>query len=125
LEEVTMNAITIIPDSPDADPTSYRAVAGEVQAVGKTAGEALDAISARLGKSRSRALLILERPRPDHFFTAAQQQRLQELMTRWRAARDAGNSLPAEQQAELDALVAAEVQAAGAWARAVADGLTP
>ena len=29
-----------------------------------------------------------EQWQPDEFFTAEQQQRLQELMTRWRAARD-------------------------------------
>ena len=33
-------------------------------------------------------------------------------MARWRAARDTGTTLPAEEQAELDTLVEAEVQAA-------------
>ena len=48
---------------------------------------------------------------PDHFFTAEQQERLGELMARWRAARDAGISLSADEQAELDAFVDAEIRA--------------
>lgn len=47
------------------------------------------------------------------FFSAQQQQRLQELMARWREARDQGQSLPAIEQAELESLVEAELIAAG------------
>ncbi len=43
-----MTTITIIPESPGSSPKSYRAVAGKAQAGGKTAGEALDALAARL-----------------------------------------------------------------------------
>jgi hypothetical protein len=50
----------------------------------------------------------------DEYFTAEQQTRLAELMSRWRQARDAGTSLPVAEQAELDSLVAAELQAATA-----------
>ena len=50
--------------------------------------------------------------RPDELFTAAQQERMAELLARWRAARDAGTPLPPEEQAELDALVEAERRAA-------------
>lgn len=49
--------------------------------------------------------------RPDRFFTTEQQQRLAELMTRWRAARDRQTSFSPEEQAELESLVAAEVRA--------------
>ena len=49
----------------------------------------------------------------DRFFTAVQQQRLQELMAKWRAARDSDQSLPADEQTELEQLVDAEVKAAG------------
>ena len=51
--------------------------------------------------------------RPDRFFDARQQQRLAELMERWRAARDAGTEPPAEEQAELEALIEEEVRASG------------
>jgi hypothetical protein len=50
----------------------------------------------------------------DAWFTAEQQQRLQELMDRWRTARDSGIRLAPEEQAELDALVEAELRAATA-----------
>ena len=54
----------------------------------------------------------------DEFFTADQRRRLEDLMARWRAARDAGLSLPADEQAELEALARAEVEAAGRRAAA-------
>lgn len=55
---------------------------------------------------------------PDEFFSAGQQARLAELMAKWRTARDAGATLPAAEQAELDALTAAELRAATARAAA-------
>lgn len=54
----------------------------------------------------------------DEFFTADQQARLAELMTRWRQVRDAGATLPPAEQAELEALTAAELRAATARASA-------
>jgi hypothetical protein len=50
--------------------------------------------------------------RPDSFFTAAQRQRLDELMSRWRIARDSGGSLVEEEQAELQSLIDEELNAA-------------
>jgi response regulator of citrate/malate metabolism len=64
-------------------------------------------------------LVIVQSQQPDEFFTAKQQERLQELMARWRAAREAGASLTLAEQTELDALVDAEVQAAGRRAGAL------
>jgi len=58
-------------------------------------------------------MVIVQHQWPDQFFTAEQQTRLRELMERWRAARDGGTKLPATVQAELDALVEAELHAAG------------
>lgn len=62
---------------------------------------------------------------PDRFFTAAQQQRLDELMARWRTLRDQGTPLPTDEQAELEALVAAELRASSARAAEVADPIQP
>jgi hypothetical protein len=62
--------------------------------------------------SAYRTLLIMQSFRPDCFFSAEQQQRLSDLMNLWRAARDDGQTLPPEQQAELDSLVEAELKAA-------------
>jgi hypothetical protein len=63
--------------------------------------------------------------RPDQFFTAEQQQRLEELMARWRQARDAGLLLPQAEQAELDALVEAELRASMQRAAALVHGIVP
>jgi hypothetical protein len=60
-------------------------------------------------------------PRPDPFFTEEQRRRLEELMTRWRAARDAGLRLAPEDQAELESLVDAELRAATERAAAIGD----
>ena len=57
-------------------------------------------------------MVIVQHQWPDQFFTAEQQTRLRELMERWRAARDGGTKLSATAQAELDALVEAELYAA-------------
>jgi hypothetical protein len=119
-----MTTITIIPESA-GPPPRYRAIAGKTEAVGKTAGEALDALASQLDEASAGTLLVVQCRRPDEFFTAAQQERLQELMTRWRAARDAGAALPAEEQAELDGLVDAELRASAARAAALRRQLGP
>jgi hypothetical protein len=61
--------------------------------------------------------------RPDRFFTERQQQRLDALMAKWRAARDAGLGLSPEDQAELEGLIDDELRGAAARAAAIADGL--
>jgi hypothetical protein len=91
---------------------AYRAVAGTSQSVGRTAGEALDALTAKLPMDQSGALVIIQQFRPDRFFPEEQQQRLRHLMTRWRAARDTNTALSPSEQAELEALTEAELQAA-------------
>jgi hypothetical protein len=58
-------------------------------------------------------MIIVQSLRPDRLFTAQQQQRMAELMERWRSARDRGEALSASEQSELDALVEAELRAAG------------
>lgn len=64
--------------------------------------------------STHRTLLIIQSFCPDWFFSAEQQQRLSNLMNLWRTARDEGQTLPPEQQTELDSLVDAELKAATA-----------
>ena len=120
-----MTTIAILPDDPQASPSRFRAVAGEAQSVGATVGQALDALTAQLGGPAETTLVVVQPMRPDSLFTAAQQQRLADLMARWRAARDAGTPLPPEEQAELDALVEAELRAASARSAALASRLTP
>ena len=71
----------------------------------------------------SEGLVIVQRFRPDRFFPAEQQQRLQTLMKRWRAARDHGELLSEAERTELDSLVAAELAATARRASEIAEGL--
>lgn len=109
-----MTTVAILPISDVNGEKSYRAIAGDKYSVGKTAGQALDALTAQLGGIEFSTLLVIQSFRPDPFFSAEQQERLSELMTLWRSARDRGQELPPEQQAELDRLVEMELRAATA-----------
>jgi hypothetical protein len=111
--------VAIFPEPTAQGDVEYRAIAGGRQAIAKTAGTALDAIASQLPADDSGTLVIVQNHRPDQFFTAQQQRRLTELMARWRAARDAGGSLPPSEQAELDALIEVEVRASGERAAAL------
>src|SRR5436309_11664617 len=111
-----MTKVAILPIPTQQGDLSYRAVAGEKHAQGKTAGEALDALTAQLSADETSTLVIVQSLRPDRFFTAAQQQRLATLMARWRTARDQGHMLPAEEQTELETLIEAELHASAARA---------
>lgn len=116
-----MTTITITPETVAG--ADYRAVAGCRQSVGKTPGEALDAITAQLGSDETGTLIVVQNQRPDAFFTSEQRRRLDELMDQWRTARDVGTNWTLSEQAELESLVAAELDAAKRRAEALADGL--
>jgi hypothetical protein len=118
-----MTKVAILPIPTETGGVSYRAVAGDKHSEGKTAGEALDALTAQLSEEEVGTLVIVQSLRPDRFFSAAQQQRLAELMGRWRVARDKGETLPTEEQAELEALIEAELRAAADRAAALVDEL--
>ncbi|MEK6301728.1 MAG: hypothetical protein AABO41_13540 [Acidobacteriota bacterium] len=104
--------ITILPEGVGEDGVTYRAISGARQSEGKTAGEALDALAKQLNEEEASTLVIVQNLRPDGFFTAQQQKRLGELMTQWRSARDKNGALKREEQAELEALIEAELNAA-------------
>jgi hypothetical protein len=93
--------------------------------LGKTAGEALDALTSQLDEDTSSTLVLVQRLQPDQFFTAEQQMRLEELMTRWRTARDSGHKLPPDEQAELEALVDAQLEGSAKRAEALIRDLQP
>ncbi len=107
-----MTRIAILQESAGTDAKSYRAVAGGKESVGKTPGEALDSLTNLLDDDEAGTLVIVQHFGPDRFFTAERQNRLGELMGRWRAARDAGAKISPDEQAELEALVEAEADAA-------------
>jgi len=106
-----MTTISIVPENIGAGEILWRAIAGDRESVGKTAGEALDALTSQLSGDEGSTMIVIRRWQPDRFFTASQQERLSELMARWREARDAGSSLPPDEQSELEALVEAELRA--------------
>jgi hypothetical protein len=102
---------------------SYHAVAGDKLSQGKTPGEALDALTVQLSEEETSTLVIVQNLRPDRFFNAEQQQRLADLMNRWRIARDKGESLTSDEQSELEALVEAELRASADRTAALAHEL--
>lgn len=108
-----MTRVSILPEPGDGGAVRYRAVSGEQQSVGNTAGEALDAISAQLPADQKGTLVVVQNLQADDFFSKEKCARLEQLMTRWRAARDASLTLSAAEQAELERLVQEEVAAAG------------
>ena len=109
-----MTKVMILPVALTTGQTSYLAVAGDKQSIGKTAGEALDALTTQLDDEQTSTLVILQNMRPDVFFSAEQQQNLAALMAEWRTARDGGDSLSNDKQLELEALVDAELLASAA-----------
>jgi hypothetical protein len=107
-----MTTIKILPEKAGLEETTYRAVAGRKEYVGKTAGEPLDGLTSQLDDEDSGTLVIVQHLRPDRFFIEEQQRRLEELMSRWRNLRDEGSTLTNDEQAELESLVNAELLAA-------------
>ncbi len=116
-----MTNVAILPVPSEHGGISYRAVAGQTRSQGRTVGEALDALTTQLPESSMGMLVVVQSLRPDYYFSAAQQQRLEELMERWRTANDAGTPLPVGIQAELNDLVEKELQASADRAGALAD----
>jgi len=120
-----MIKVALLPEHGDADEFIFRAVSARNQAVGRTAGEAIDALATQLSAEDADTLIIVRSIVPDRYFTSEQRQRLQELMARWRSARDQGKSLSADDQSELESLIDVEVRAATERATAVVHELSP
>ena len=118
-----MTKVAILPVPTETGALSYRAVAGDKRSQGATAGAALDALMAQMSEEQTRTLVIVQSGRPDRFFGAVEHERLGKLMARWRLAQEQGQDLSTADQAELEALIEAELQASGARAAAMADEL--
>ena len=116
-----MAHIEILPVRAADGEVTYHALAGDKRSRGRTAGEALDALRSQLSEAEGTTLVVVQGLSPDRFFDARQQQRLAELMARWRDARDGGRDLPAEEQSELDALIEEEVRASARRTAALLD----
>lgn len=114
-----MTKVAILSVPVESGGISYYAMAGEKRSFGNTAGEALDSLTSQLALEETGTLVIVQNRQPDRFFNARQQQRLGDLMKRWRAARDQGRPLSAGEQAELEQLVDMELYASAARAEAI------
>lgn len=115
-----MTRVAIAPVPGEGGSVVYRALAGDKQSQGETAGQALDALTVQLCPDDTGTLIVVQDPRPDRFFSAAHLARLTVLMDRWRTARDGGQSLPIDEQLELESLIEAELRASGERAAALA-----
>lgn len=113
-----MTSIAVRPEVGEAGEPRFRAIAGDRQSVGRTMGEALDALVAGWGEDVQEAAVLIQRFRPDQYFTSAQQQRLQELLGR-RATLTPG------ERAELETLIDAELDATVARTDALAQPKQP
>ncbi len=118
-----MTRVALFREDAGAEGMAFRAVTVRNQAMGRTAGEALDALTAQLPAGEGDTLIIVRNLAPDRFFNAEQRRRLEQLMADWRSARDAGRSLPADEQAELEQLIGAELRAATERAAAMSHEL--
>jgi hypothetical protein len=115
--------VAILPVPGEEGELSFHAVSGGKSSLGRTRGEALDAISAQLSDEQDGTLVVVQSFHSDRYFSAPQQRRLAELMGRWSHAGQQGEGLPDSEQAELEALIEMEVRAAGQRAAALADEL--
>lgn len=107
-----MTTITILPEETDR----YRAVAGDRESTGRTAGEALDALTLQIADEENGTLVIVQNRKADKFFDQTQQRRLTELMER----RDTGG-LSAAEASELESLIESEIVGARRRAETLLD----
>jgi hypothetical protein len=120
-----MQAISIATIATTNGERVYQATIGNQQSTGKTAGEALDALTVQMGNQEINGFFLLQSWQPDKFFTSEQQQRLTELMLIWRRARDRGQTMSPEQQSELDNLIEIELYATTERAKAMISQMNP
>jgi hypothetical protein len=118
-----MTKIDLVQGAVSGDEMAFHAITAHHQAMGRTPGQALDALTAQLPAEEIDTLIIVRSLHPDRFFTETQRQRLEQLMAFWRSARDAGTALPADEQSELESLIDAEVRAAAQRAAALSHEL--
>lgn len=107
-----MTTIAILPEKPG----SYRAVTGNKESTGRTAGEALDALAVQLPDDDNGTLVIVQNYKADRFFNVAQQRRLNELM-----ALRAERNLNVAEETELEELVEAELDGARIRSESLSD----
>ena len=114
-----MTRVAVYHESTDPGAMPFRAVSGKNQAMGRTAGEALDALAAQLPREDADTLVVVRNMGPDRFFGTAERGRLEELMASRREAVAGKSVMTAREEAELEGLVDAEIRAATERAKAL------
>jgi hypothetical protein len=74
-----MTKVAVYHEPVDSEALPYRAVSGRNTAMGRTAGEALDALASQLPVTDGDTFVIVRTMSPDRFFSAQQRRRLEEL----------------------------------------------
>jgi hypothetical protein len=120
-----MTKVAVYHEPVESQGLPYRAVSGQNTAMGRTAGDALDALASQLPVEDADTFVIVRNMRPDRFFSAQQRRRLEDLMALKREAVAGNSPMSAQEEAELEQLVDAEVQAATARAVALFHDLEP
>jgi hypothetical protein len=115
--------VSILPVPGSDGQLSFHAVSGGKSSLGRTRGEALDAISTQLADEQDSTLVVVQSFRPDRYFSADQQRRLTELLDITSVASQQDKDLSDSERTELNALVELELRAAGQRAAALADEL--
>jgi hypothetical protein len=118
-----MQSVAIFPVLNADGMQGFRAVARSGQSEGRTVGEALDALHARLTPNNGGTVVLIQPFQSDALFAAPQRERLENLMARWRSMRDKGDTLSADEQSELQNLIDAELLAADARTQEILAGL--
>lgn len=111
-----MTTIAILPEKSDG----FRAISGKKESIGRTAGEALDALTSQLAENDENLFVIVQKHNADEFFSQFQQNRLTELMN-----RKAENGLNPDEKIELENLIEFELRAATKRAEKLTGGLLP
>jgi hypothetical protein len=106
-----MAITTVLPEHHSPNRSGFRASVGEKCSTGSTVGEAIDRLTSEHGIPIETSLVVVQPQVADSFFPLEQQQRLMELMDRWRLARDSGSELSEPEQTERNALIQTELQA--------------
>ncbi|SRR5258708_5370218 len=111
-----MTSITIEIEEQAATKPRFRAIAGNRQSTGRTAGEALDALNLERDNDTNPALILVQQMGTDPYFSEDQFQRMKELLAR-------RESLSTAEQTELESIAREELMASGRRTQALADAL--
>src|SRR5436305_3197540 len=113
-----MTGVTIHKEGIGKGQPRFRAIAGEAESLGRTMGEALDALTAGWGDNVRETAVLIQKVGPDAHFSQAQHDRMHRLLSR-------RESLMPRERSELEALIDAELDATIARTDSLVHGSEP